>query len=454
MPLSLLCCIFVKELVGTFQINFFEESNMRLRKMFSTVLLAAVIIACRGAAVYAAGQRDSQPSGPVTIRVANWDSYTGALIPNLLEGFKKVQPDLAVEILDTPSSDYTQRLSVMLNGGTDFDAFWIKDGDTTRGLASRGQLADLSSFVSRDRINLKDFNGLAERFQMNGKLVALPVRTDFYILYYNKDIFDKAGIPYPSNDMTWDEYEALAGRLSSGSGNNKIWGAHFHTWNALVQNWGVQDGKNTIIATDYSFFKPYYEMAVRMQKTGSLWDFGSLQTGGIHYSSAFLQGNIATMPMGTWYFATIIDRINKGEARINWGIATIPHPRGLEAGWTVGSVTPIAVNQISRKKDAAWEFIKFVTGTEGAKIYSQFGQIPSRANAETLAAIANAPGMPAGSLAALTVKNIALDRPMEDKVLEVNQMLGQEHSLIMLSEVTVDQGLANMARRSREIQGK
>jgi multiple sugar transport system substrate-binding protein len=71
-----------------------------------------------------------------------------------------------------------------------------------------------------------------------------------------------------------------------------------------------------------------------------------------------------------------------------------------------------------------------------------------------LADIANVPGMPPGLLDALVVKNIALDRPMVDYVAEVNQMLNEEHSLIMLKEVTVDQGLANMAMRSREIQGK
>jgi multiple sugar transport system substrate-binding protein len=71
-----------------------------------------------------------------------------------------------------------------------------------------------------------------------------------------------------------------------------------------------------------------------------------------------------------------------------------------------------------------------------------------------LAEIANIPGMPQGMLEALAVKNIALDRPMVDYVAEVNQMLGEEHSLIMLKEVGIDEGLAKMARRSREIQGK
>ena len=396
----------------------------------------------------------AKDGGPVTLKVAVWDVTLNAYYGELVKAFEDSRPDITIEIIDIPSADYTQKLSVMLNGGSNVDAFWIKDGDTTRGFSNRGQLEDLSAYTARDAVNLAAFNGLAERFNMGGKLVALPATTSYYVLFYNKDIFDKAGVPYPSNDITWTQWEQLAGRLSSGSGTNKIYGAHFHTWQALVQNWAVQDGKHTIVDTDYGFMKPYYAMALRMQDSGAVRDFGSLKAGNIAYANAFMRGNIAMMPMGFWFAVVLRDRINQGEANINWGISTIPHPDGVPAGWTVGSVTPIAMNQSSKNKDAAWDFIKFVTGEEGALIYAKNAMFPGRANSRNLADIANVPGMPPGLLDALVVKNIALDRPMVDYVAEVNQMLNEEHSLIMLKEVTIDQGLANMARRSREIQGK
>ena len=62
-------------------------------------------------------------------------------------------------------------------------------------------------------------------------------------MYYNKDIFDAAGVEYPSNDWTWSDFEKMATELTSGEGANKIYGAHLHTWQAMVQNWGVQDGE-------------------------------------------------------------------------------------------------------------------------------------------------------------------------------------------------------------------
>ena len=112
------------------------------------------------------------------------------------------------------------------------------------------------------------------------------------------------------------------------------------------------------------------------------------------------------------------------------------------------------MNAASKKQDAAWEFIKFVTSEEGAKIYAEAGAIPGRNNAETLESIVSMEGMPEGAADALTVKNISFDRPMADKVAEINQMLGEEHSLIMLGEIDLDEGLAEMATRSKEIQGK
>ncbi|MCL2880663.1 MAG: sugar ABC transporter substrate-binding protein [Treponema sp.] len=422
---------------------------MKSLKITALVLIAAALIfgSC------SKKEQSGQNGGQVKLKVSSWDVGTaGANTTALVDAFQQANPGIDVEIIDIPSTDYTQKLQIMLNGGSDVDVFWIKDGDTTKGLSNRGQLADMSAYAARDNIDLKAFNGLAERFVIDGKLVALPASTGYYVLYYNKDIFDKAGIPYPSNDLSWPEWEALAGKLTSGSGNNKIYGGFFHTWQACVQNWALQDGKHTIMETDYSFFKPYYEMALRMQKAGQVWDYGNLRSAGIHYSSAFLQGNIATMPMGTWFYSTIIDRINKGETNIRWGLATLPHPVGVEAGWTVGAVTPIAINQASRNKDAAWEFVKFITGEEGARINAQYGQNPARANEAALKTIAQGPGMPEGSLEALAVKHISLDRPMVDQVAEVNLMLGQEHSLIMLGEVSIDKGLQEMAKRSMEIQ--
>ena len=434
-----------------FNLNY-QEQLMNCKKV---VLLCFFLTAA--VFVFAGGGKDASGSGKTTIYVSAWDVGTSedvSVYLKLKSEFEKLNPNIVIEYLDTPSTDYNQKLTVMLNGGSDVDVVWIKDGDTAPAYAQRGQLADLGPYLARDNIDRSLFSGISD-LTMNGKLIGLPVSSGYYLMFYNKDIFDMMGVPYPDNNMTWTEWEVLCARLSSGSGSNKIYGGFLHTWNACVQNWAVQDGKNTIVADDYSFFKPYYEMALRLQKEGYIWDFGALRAGGISYGNAFLQGNVATLPMGSWFMRTIINAKNEGSAKVqNWGIATLPHPQGVPAGYTVGSMTPVAMNQASKRKDAAWEYIKFITGPQGAAINVDMGSIPARQTPETLKAIASWPGMPEGSAAALEVKNIVLDRPYMAISQQINQMLGEEHSLIMLGETSIDQGLANMARRSKEIQGK
>lgn len=432
--------------------------------MLLALAMTGTLLAGCGSTASSSAAADSTASGAtseeaaatgeqVTIKLANWDTSTQPAVTQLVEEFEAANPDIKVEIIDVPSADYTTKLSVMLNGGSDVDAFYIKDADTMMGLAQKGQLADLTSYIEADGIDLADFNGLAENFSVDGKQYAMPARTDYNIMFYNKDVFDAAGVAYPSNDWTWADFEEIAGQLTSGEGANKTYGAYLHTWQACVESWGVQDGQHTIMdyQTGYEFFKPYYEMALRMQDAGSIQDYGTLKTGNIHYSGPFSQGTVGMLPIGTYYMSTLMQSIANGESSVNWGIATLPHPEGVEAGWTVGSTTPIAINAASDKQDAAWKLVSFITGEEGAQIYAANAQIPGRSNDEILSTIGAVEGMPEGAAEALAVKNIALDRPVADKVSEVNQMLGEEHGLIMLGELSVDEGLAEMAERAAEI---
>ncbi|MDR1639263.1 MAG: sugar ABC transporter substrate-binding protein [Clostridiales bacterium] len=446
----------------------------KLTRIISVLVCAAMLAGCAGAPAAATAEPQAQapaaqapeataaptespatetPAEDVTIKVSLWDAETSPTFTSVINAFEAKFPNIKVQPIDTVAADYTNKLSVMLNGGSEVDAFWIKDADTIFGMVNKGQTEDLSSRVAASGVNLADFNGLADSFQIDGKLVAMPFRTDYYVLFYNKAVFDAAGVPYPTNDMTWAQFEETAKLITAGEGADKKYGAHFHTWQACVENWGVQDGKNTILSSDYSFFKPYYEMALRMQDVDkTALDYATLKTSNIHYSSQFYSGNVGMLPMGTWFATTLIDKIKSGESTAtDWGIATLPHPEGTEAGYTVGSTTPIAINSASTKKDAAWEFINFVTSEEGAKTIAKDGAFPARLNPDTLSIIVSADGMPEGAADALTVKNIVLDRPIADKVTEINQMLGEEHGLIMLGELSVDEGLAEMAERAAEI---
>lgn len=402
-----------------------------------------------------ASSEAAAPEEEVTLKVSTWDATSNPSDTDAIAAFEAANPNIHIELMDIPSADYTTKLSVMLNGGSDLDAFWIKDADTTKTLADKGQLVDLTDRVASAGIDMAGYNGVDKNFNFDGKQYAMPIRTDYYVMFYNKDVFDAASVAYPTNDWTWTDFEETAKTLTSGTGAEKTYGAFIHTWQACVENWGVQDGKNTIMdyQTGYDFFKPYYDMAVRMQADGTIQDYGELKTGNIHYSSPFAKGTVGMMPMGTWFMATMAEKVKTGESTVNWGVATLPHPEGVEAGYTVGSTTPMAINAASTKQDAAWKFVEFMSGEGGAASYAADGYIPAMSTTETLKTLGAIDGMPEGLAEALVTKNISADRPITDKVSEVNQMLGEEHSLIMLGELSVDDGLAEMATRAGEILG-
>jgi multiple sugar transport system substrate-binding protein len=404
--------------------------------------------------MFASGNKEASTGSDVTnINLATWDLTANPSVINAVAAFNEQNPDVNVEIVDIASSDYTQKLSIMLNGGSELDTFFVKDADTTKSLYDKGQIEVLNSYIEKDNFDISEYNGLTKNFTFDeGNLVGLPTRSDWYVVYYNKDIFDAAGLEYPSNDWTWTEFEATAKKLTTGTGPNKTYGALLHTWQAMVINWGVQDGEHTIMDSDYSFIKPYYSMALRMQNVDkSIMDYGTLKTGGIHYSSPFLTGKVGMLPMGTWFITTVLDKIAIGESTINWGVATLPHAENVPQGYTVGAATPVCINKSSSKKDAAWRLVKFLAGEEGSKIYAKVGAIPGRNNSSTLDLICNLEGMPAQLKDALKTTNISFDRPGVDNVAEVNRMLGEVHSLLMLDEVTIDEGIAEMELRNKEI---
>lgn len=271
------------------------------------------------------------------------------------------------------------------------------------------------------------------------------------MLYYNKDLFDKANVPYPSNDMTWDEYEELARKMTSGEGNEKIYGTHNHNWMALVCNWEIQDGKNTLVSDDYSFLKPAYEQALRMQKDGILQDYATIKTGNLHYSSVFQQQQCAMMPMGTWFIANLIQAQNAGEIDFNWGFATIPHPEGVEAGNSVGAVTPVAINANSDQKDLAWEFVKCATSVETAEKLAEQGILTVVQNDTIMEKVTSVEGFPEGCAEALELKGMVFDRPLDKNIEKIRKAVEEEHDLIMIGEESIDDGLKNMTERVKEI---
>ena len=387
--------------------------------------------------------------GQTVMKWSIWDKDLTLYYQPLIEEFEKQNPDLKIEMVDLGSSDYQTVLGTQLTGsGSDFDIVTIKDVPGYTTLVNKGVLEPLDEFIANDGVDLGAYKGLTDQILVDGKLYELPFRSDFWVVYYNKDVFDAAGAAYPTNDMTFDEYDALARQLTVDTPGQEVYGAHYHTWRSAVQLFGILDGKNTILDGSYDFLKPYYEMVLAEQEDGVCQDYATLKTSNLHYSGAFSQGNVAMMNMGTWFLSTLAEKIKSGEYTdcANWGIVKYPHAQGVEPGSTLATITALSIPANAPHKEDAWMFVKFVCGEEGAEILASTGNIPALMTDDIAGMISAMEGFPEDedSKEALQTANLYLEMPVSNKSSEIEIVLNEAHDNIMTGNSTIDEGIADM----------
>lgn len=395
---------------------------------------------------------------PVTLKWAIWDQETTQYWTDIKEAYEASHEGVTVEMVDLGSTDYMTVLATDLSGsGTEFDVVTIKDVPGYATLVQKNAILPLDDYIKADGVDLSKYAGATDQVTVDGKLYELPFRNDFWVLFYNKDLFDAKNVAYPTNDMTWDEYDALAREMTDTTFGSQIYGGHYHTWRSTIGLMGVLDGRHTILDGDYEFMKPYYEMVLAEEKDGVVRKYSDLKTEGLHYSAAFSGGDVAMMNMGSWFISTMITNLKSGEYDSslcgNWGIVKYPHAEGVEPGSTLGTITGLAVTAATDTPDAAWDFVKWVSGEEGATVMASSGNFPAIMTDEVKDMIAGLDGFPTdeASKEALTVSNLYLEVPYAEHVSEINSVLDSYHGSIMTGEKTVDEDIAAMNEEVKKI---
>ena len=221
----------------------------------------------------------------VTLKWAIWDKDITPYWQALKDNYEAANPNVTIEMTDLGSTDYMTVLATELSGsGSDFDVVTIKDVPGYATLVSKNTLEPLDSYISAAGIDVSQYGGVDKQVTVNGSLYELPFRNDFWVVFYNKDIFDNAGVAYPTNDMTFEEYDALARQVADPTFGAQVYGTHYHTWRSAVQLFGVLDGQHTILDGTYDYFKPYYEMVLKQEDDTICRNYADLSAEGLHYS--------------------------------------------------------------------------------------------------------------------------------------------------------------------------
>lgn len=339
-----------------------------LKKIAAGLIIAGGILLC-----IAAFSHNEQSGGKTVLKFASWGSKSEIdILKPILSEFEKENPELQIEFMHIPQN-YFQKIHLLFASNTAPDVLFINNLYLPV-YANAGVLEDLStSGIVRREYYEKALNALSWK----GKLYAVPRDVSNLVIYYNKDIFDKAGVPYPKSDWTFDKFLQTAQSLTK---SPQIFGISFeedllfYLPYLMSEGGGVlsDDLTKNILETDesqkglkfYSDLRKKYHAAPLKSESASA-TMGQM----------FLQGRLAMHLSGRW----LVPKYRE-EAKFDWDIA--PFPKG-----SAGSIVPLdasgwAVSKSSKHKKEALLFIKYLSSNENIEKMAQSGLIvPARIDA-------------------------------------------------------------------------
>lgn len=397
------------------------------------------------------------PTGPVTISLAGWSLATTPEFQSLADGFHALHPNVTVEVKEYDATNYDTQMTADLAAGSAPDIYVQKNLKNFVTYQDGGQLVDVSDIAS----GLSGAGGLSA-YQVDGKTYAVPYRQDSWVLYYNKDLFDKAKVTYPDGSWTWDDYAKAAKDLTAGlkaAGSSAV-GTYQHSWQSTVQGFAhAQTAGADLTSGTFSYLKPYYERALDLQAAGAQPDFGTVTTNKLTYQAQFGKQAVAMMPMGTWYVATLVAQRGTGEAdTFTWGIAPAPQSDTSTTGTsatpvTFGDPTGLGINPAVKgeKRAAAKEFLVYAAGEAGAKTLAAIGVTPATTSDAVVETFFGLTGVPGDDLSkfAWSTHDTRPENPVSKYTAGLQNVLDTLHSAVMSKSKSVDDAISGAQTQAK-----
>ncbi|MFN3979988.1 MAG: ABC transporter substrate-binding protein [Caldilinea sp.] len=335
----------------------------------------------------------ARPEGAkIVLRVGTGDSGEG-LTPHfrIIEMFEAENPDIQVQLEPVGSGDYYARILTQIAAGDPPDLLQIGD-DAVPMFVDRGAFLPLDDFIASADYPLDVsiyLPGVMEPGKWNGAQYLLPKDFSPMAIYYNKKLFDAAGVPYPQEGWTWDDLLATAQQLTvtDANGNVKQWGIQLPgPWTTGFEYWVAAAG-GRLISEDGATFIGYMdspEVQNAVQFYADLYnkykvapppaDMNAFGGG----NSEFDNGTAAMRLFGRWPQSGM-----KQNPNIDLGVA--PLPAGAERAGVLfwGG---FGISALSDNPEAAWRFLRYYTGKEGAEVWKDWA-LP------TVASVAESSGL-------------------------------------------------------------
>lgn len=435
------------------------------RKMTAVVGVAAAATLALGACSSGGDDVEANPfpTGDVTVTMSSWSLSTTPEFQKLADGFHTLHPNVTVQLKEYDAANYDTLLQADLAAQSAPDILTQKNFKQYYAYASGGALLDVSDVAA----DLPATTNGTVSFAIDGQSYGLPYRQDAWVLYYNKDLFDKAGVDYPDGSWTWDDYADAAKALTTGltTAGSSAYGTYEHSWQSTLQGFAnAQTPGADILSGDYGYLKPWYERVLDLQTAGAQVDLGTITTNHLTYQASFGKQDAAMMPMGTWYVATLLAQRKSGDAdTFNWGIAPIPQYDSSTAGTdktpvTFGDPTGLAINagiSDGDKLAVAKAFIAWAAGPEAAKILAGIGITPANTADEVVDIYFGQDGIATDTLSkfAWSKHTIKPENPVSEHTAEVQNLLNALHTAVLAGGSNIDTEIANAQDQAKSVLG-
>jgi multiple sugar transport system substrate-binding protein len=293
----------------------------------------------------------------------------------ITDSFNNSHSNIHVTLEQLPGSwnEYFQKITALIAAGTPPDIGRMGVAYMPM-FISRNQLADLTTRVNAE-LDMNNYYASAfDSIKYNGRIYGIPIGIYTLITYYNKDMFDAAGIPYPSTDWrnswTVEEFRNIARKLTSGDGPTKKFGyyANLHPERSTPFFFG--NGGDVLSADHRSSTmnqKPMvdaYRLLQDLLVEGSSPSPAQLRT--MPVDQMFISGRLGMLIEGQWMMPSWA---NARDLRL--GVA--PTPRGSQGATTVNYIDQYVVFNGTKHPDEAWQVVSSFIQQAAEEIMSNYG---------------------------------------------------------------------------------
>lgn len=336
-----------------------------MKKWLALIVISLLVLGgCSTKNEETSGKKD----GKVEIRYGLWDKNQAPVVEEIIKKFNEENPDIKVTVELTPYKQYFQKLETAATGGALPDILWMNGPNITK-FATGDVLLSLDDLIKQDKYSMDNYpQSLVDLYSVDGKQYGIPKDYDTTGLWYNKKLFDEAGISYPDETWDWDTLKDAARKLTNKEqgiyGFAALMGNQGGYYDLIWQNGGyvISDDNKSV-----GFDQPEAIEAIKYNISfieEGLSPTAAQMTETVP-SDLFTSGKIAMLFDGPWMVP---------QYKENKDLDVAVMPKGKQRAVSIhGLGNVIAAN--TKHKDEAWEFLKFLGSKEAAEIFANTGTV-------------------------------------------------------------------------------